>query len=252
MIRYDPDILEFIDRGDEGFVGSTGRQMNCPQPIIDTNVAYVQFGCGSIGETPAGPSGDGTLATARFKAKDDGTSDLVFLKADLANWNGDDCCGFPEVEEAAVAVGTNSKPPAPDKPKPDPARRNRTRPDGATLPPYEMLPDTPAAENGNGGSAAGNGTGAARGSGADDRGAMAGRSGTAGPGRSGGVAGAGTTAGATAADGSSIFPVAGYGQPHDPPGPLPVAAYLLGSVGLILVLMAFDVRRDTQRRDHVR
>jgi hypothetical protein len=249
IIQFNPAVLEFVGQTDGGFTGSTGRQMSCPSPIIDNSLGFVQFGCGSYNTTPEGPSGDGRLATARFKAKATGTSDLLFLKAELANFNGDDCCGFPFVEDSAVAVGEDSEPALPEQPAPDPERRTSRNAQG-DLPAYELLPDGTTNAGASGGS---NTTPGGTGGGGNTAGSSSGATGVVG-GSGGTETAAGGVAGSSSAGASSSaggVPVAGHGpQPGDDHTPLFQGASLLAFAGMILIALAYGVRRESRRTNN--
>ncbi len=62
---FEPDVLEFVDFSDGGFLGSTGRPVTCLPPSLD--LLSVRFGCVTSGPAPPGPGGAGVLATVRFR-----------------------------------------------------------------------------------------------------------------------------------------------------------------------------------------
>jgi hypothetical protein len=107
-IAYDPNTLELTAPADGGFLGSTGRSVFCPPPILDAGT--VRFGCVSSGSTPAPPSGSGLLSTLTFNALASGSSSLCLKWASLSDALGDD---IPTgVAHSSIAVGGGS-PPAP-------------------------------------------------------------------------------------------------------------------------------------------
>ena len=61
---FEPNVLEFVDITDRGFLGSSGRPVTCLPPIVD--VVSVRSGCVTGGIAPPGPFGAGLLATVRF------------------------------------------------------------------------------------------------------------------------------------------------------------------------------------------
>ena len=64
-LSYDPSLLSVASVSPGAFLGSTGRAPVCPTAVVD--VASVQFSCSSLGApTPAGPSGNGILASITF------------------------------------------------------------------------------------------------------------------------------------------------------------------------------------------
>jgi hypothetical protein len=50
----------------------------------------VRFGCGTLGLTPPGPSGDGVLSTVKFRPVGGGAVSIQFVCAELGDPNGDD------------------------------------------------------------------------------------------------------------------------------------------------------------------
>jgi hypothetical protein len=252
MIQYDPDILEFQGFSDRGFLGSTGRQVSCPGPVVEAEAGFVQAGCGTPGSLDgiAGPDGDGELAEFTFQALAAGTSDLVFLKVELANEEGSGCCGEfwidddPEgelvINEAAVAIGATSAPSNPDPPAPDSARRHQRTPSGAQNPPFETLPDSSGSETSSGGTNAGS-AGTAGGSATGGSSAGASARGATG----------GSSAGSSAGDAASgDFPVAGYGGARQEHRPWVLTmAYALAVSGLVLTggAIAFEEWKRSRR-----
>lgn len=63
-LRYDPGVLSFQSATVGDFLGSTGRQVDCPPAQTDSG--NVEFGCATVA-TGEGPSGAGLLATVLFK-----------------------------------------------------------------------------------------------------------------------------------------------------------------------------------------
>jgi hypothetical protein len=249
-IQYDTSVLEYVNVEDLQFLGSTGRQASCPAPVtqkIDgTKIGKVQFGCGSIGQQPAGPSGSADLAKVTFKAIGDGTSDVVFWKADLSSPDGADCCGTPTLQEAAVAVGNNAPPPKPEPPAPDPGRLTRNRPSPTDIPVFEVLPDETSGGAGSG-SADETGSGAVRSStnsgsnrSASERAGRQVRSGTA-------ASGSGNDASSSGTD-SSGFPVAGTGYQESSGGTwLLYLGYAFAATGVALVAVPMACQRSRDR-----
>jgi hypothetical protein len=82
QLTYDPDVLQIaedqagqplIQRGD--FLGSSGREVACPEPEIQSGV--LRMVCTTLRLEPAGADGDGTLATITFLAVGSGNVDLT-------------------------------------------------------------------------------------------------------------------------------------------------------------------------------
>jgi general secretion pathway protein D len=84
-IAYDPTVLTFNDAVDAGFLGSSGRTVQCPAPVTDTGT--VLFGCVTIGSSPPGPDAPGVLATLTFTAVANvpHSSALQFTKSTLSD-----------------------------------------------------------------------------------------------------------------------------------------------------------------------
>ena len=147
-IAFDANILSFETFVEGPFLASTGRSVSCLAPVVHSSGA-VQMGCASSGFTPPGPAGGGTVATITFSAKGTGTTALELTKAELANSNGDSCCGVVVTREAAVrVVATQSEEddaPPPPTPTPNPRKLTPT-PVNATPAPSLVL--TPAAGGG--------------------------------------------------------------------------------------------------------
>ena len=64
-----------IQRGD--FLGSTGREVACPDPVSQPESGVLRMLCVTLRMEPAGPDGAGTLATVTFRAVGSGTTDLA-------------------------------------------------------------------------------------------------------------------------------------------------------------------------------
>ncbi len=87
QLAFDPALAGYVSVVNGPFLGSTGRSVFCPSPILD--VGSVRFGCVTTGLLPPPPSGSGVLSTVTFSALAPGTSllDLVWvsLSDPLAN-----------------------------------------------------------------------------------------------------------------------------------------------------------------------
>jgi hypothetical protein len=104
QITYDPAVLSFVSVVDGPFLGSTGRSLFCPDPILD--VGSVRFGCVSAGLTPDPPSGSGVLSTVTFSAVADGTSALSFSLVSLSDALGNDIPTGTQGGEIVVSTAT--------------------------------------------------------------------------------------------------------------------------------------------------
>ena len=83
QITFDGVRLTADTATDGGFLGSTGRTVLCPVPVITSG--SISFACASVGTSPPGPSAPGLLATLTFTADLAGSSTLHFAKATLSD-----------------------------------------------------------------------------------------------------------------------------------------------------------------------
>jgi hypothetical protein len=232
-IVYNTSVLEFVTFTDHGYLGSTGRGPICPTAAIKEK--SVQVGCGSTGGTAlAGPSGSAKLATLTFKAIGDGTSPLVYVKAELANPEGDNCCGTMTLGEGVVQVvgnGEDEPDTLPSTPTPNPRALTPTpigdipEDDGEQL----KLPEAQA-------------SGAGTGSGSDGSGRVQGRS-------SGAARSSNQARGDDPARAGDDFPVAGTGPSAGDRGDEErAAATLLAFAGVAFMATGiWAYRRGTSR-----
>jgi hypothetical protein len=153
VLRYDRGVLKnpTVQRGP--FLGSTGRNVQCPAPVIDADrngLGTVQYSCVTLQLGP-GVSGSGLLATVTFELAGGSQSPLVFYRQSVTNSNADSrCAGGAEFcggVNGGISVAGG-----------DPAKNlGLTNPPEHTAPPVEQTPqlgvpitDTVPA-NGNGG-----------------------------------------------------------------------------------------------------
>jgi len=88
VLTYDPTILVLAGDPVNGtFLGSTGRSVFCPDPILDEGT--VRLGCVSSGTT-GGPSGPGVLSTLTFTARASGSTSLCLSWVQLSDSLGND------------------------------------------------------------------------------------------------------------------------------------------------------------------
>jgi hypothetical protein len=76
IIQFDPNIVSYVSVTNGSFLGSTGRVIFCPAPILDAGTATIRFGCVSSDSGTPGPGGSGQLAQVVFHADAEGTSSL--------------------------------------------------------------------------------------------------------------------------------------------------------------------------------
>lgn len=67
VLRYDSNIFDFTSVEEGPFLSSTGRAVVCNDPQHDTGSA--RYECITLGATPAGATGDGTIATVYLRPK---------------------------------------------------------------------------------------------------------------------------------------------------------------------------------------
>ncbi|HET6615030.1 MAG TPA: cohesin domain-containing protein, partial [Dehalococcoidia bacterium] len=83
-LRFDRTRLQFIDVVNDTFLGSTGRSIFCPSPVL-ADARDLSFGCVTTGGSPPGPTGGGTLARVRFRTISTGPADLQLVKMELSD-----------------------------------------------------------------------------------------------------------------------------------------------------------------------
>lgn len=226
-LSYNPDVLTYLGFEDAGYLGSTGRQVSCPVPVVEEG--SVLLGCGTLKPSPEGPTGSGVLAKVKFRAVGAGTSPIVFTKVALANPEAIDCCGEPVVREAAVTVSASGKAPPPPTPTPNRQLRVQRPAQGAPTPPYYSLTDQPTP-----GSATGAEGAATTGSATPADGAPGP---TAGQGQFPRTAQGGETSGTT-------FPVGGSGPPETDGAPWATPlGFSLAFLGMLLLAAVGAARR---------
>ena len=101
-IIYKPSLSSLADTNGDGiaetgtvtsgsFLGSSGKQVSCSSPYIDpvknnTSKKQLSFSCVTLGNTPAAPTGSGTLALVNFKTGNTlGSSILTLNSTELAD-----------------------------------------------------------------------------------------------------------------------------------------------------------------------
>jgi len=73
---FNPNVIEFVSASLGSFLTSTGRSVTPLGPIINNTAGTVEYGSNSFGLNPAGPNGEGIIATLTFRAKGVGQSNL--------------------------------------------------------------------------------------------------------------------------------------------------------------------------------
>jgi hypothetical protein len=86
-LHYDDSILQYVKVAEGPFLASSGRVVQCLDPQLATG--SVHFVCVTLGPTPAGPDGSGTLATVDLKPVGAGVSPLQFQVVTLTHPNAE-------------------------------------------------------------------------------------------------------------------------------------------------------------------
>ncbi len=87
-LAYTPTVVKVITATLGTFPASTGRTFTPIGTQIDTIAGTMTFGAYSLGSSPTGPSGNGTLAVLTLEALSSGTSDLIFRSAQVSDRTG--------------------------------------------------------------------------------------------------------------------------------------------------------------------
>ena len=88
-IDYDPALIQFQQASlNESFLNGTGRSFSAVGPDNNSDTGTVAYGAFSLGNTPDGPNGNGTLATLTFSALAQGSGTLNFIEAGVTNIAG--------------------------------------------------------------------------------------------------------------------------------------------------------------------
>ena len=120
-LQFDPSLAAFGSVANGTFLGSSGRTVYCPSPIVDAANGTVRFGCATSG-TQVGPTGSGKLATFTFKALAEGESSLDLATVSLSDPLSND---IPAATEGGSVIIGSPTPrptstPAPATPSPTP------------------------------------------------------------------------------------------------------------------------------------
>lgn len=86
VLTFDSAVIKATSIVKTDFLGSSGREVACPDPTITTQ--SVSLLCVTPGGTAKGVSGNGVLATVTFEPVAEGTSSLTLTAANLSNPQG--------------------------------------------------------------------------------------------------------------------------------------------------------------------
>jgi PKD repeat protein len=87
-LAYSPTVVQVVSATVGTFPGSTGRTFTPLGPNVDSVAGTVSFGAFSLGATPQGASGSGTLAVLTLRALAEGESGLLFRSAQVSDRAG--------------------------------------------------------------------------------------------------------------------------------------------------------------------
>jgi hypothetical protein len=88
VLNYDPAIIEVESIVNGEFLGSSGREVFCPDPRIEPGTAG--YFCSTLGAEPrAGASGAGELARIEFSARALGTSTISLARVGIVDPPGE-------------------------------------------------------------------------------------------------------------------------------------------------------------------
>jgi hypothetical protein len=111
-LSYDSSVIKYVNVEGGSFLGSTGREMQCPEPKVDSgNPEVLTFNCVTLGPPPSvpggteGASGSGVLATVTFSPIGGGTTPLDLREGRLIAAELD-AKGMPAEMATTVQSGT--------------------------------------------------------------------------------------------------------------------------------------------------
>jgi hypothetical protein len=107
-LTFDPSLASFVGVSNGTFLGSTGRAVNCLGPFV--GAGSVRFGCVTLGDEPAGPSGTGLLARVRFSGLAPGTSALDLTKVVLTDVSGTPLSHSDQDGDVTIVLGPTATP----------------------------------------------------------------------------------------------------------------------------------------------
>ena len=87
-LAYSPTVVQVVSATVGTFPGSTGRTFTPLGPNVDSVAGTISFGAFSLGATPQGASGSGTLAVLTLRALAEGESGLLFRSAQVSDRSG--------------------------------------------------------------------------------------------------------------------------------------------------------------------
>ncbi len=124
-VQFDPAVVRFVGVEDGGFLGSTGRQLQCPTarliyPAEGELPNTIHFGCATLNPTPPGPDGSGRLAVVTLAPVASGQSNLILVASTTDTGTTDvqdnGLNAVAQNGEVTITGGGPTATPAPDEP----------------------------------------------------------------------------------------------------------------------------------------
>jgi hypothetical protein len=100
-LSFNPGVVAFLSIQNGPFLGSSNRTVLCNTPSVGAST--VSFGCVTLGSTPPGPAGSGTLATVQFEASANGSSPFHLSNVIISDITGTG--QQPSVQDGVLFVG---------------------------------------------------------------------------------------------------------------------------------------------------
>jgi hypothetical protein len=107
-LAFDPTVVALTSVNNGPFLGSTGRTLNCADPI--PGAGSVRLVCTTLGAAPPGPSGSGVLATVGFFALTEGSTQLQLQEVILTDITGSPITAGSQNGAVTVSSGPTPTP----------------------------------------------------------------------------------------------------------------------------------------------
>lgn len=108
VLTVDSTVLKPVSVLKGDFLGSSGREVFCPDPTIDSQSLLLK--CVTLRDQPAGADGSGTLATVTLKPEGAGSSDLALSHVRLLEPDGTDIPVKTEGSRLTVSARSGDSP----------------------------------------------------------------------------------------------------------------------------------------------
>jgi hypothetical protein len=106
ILTVDSGVLQPVSVAKGEFLGSSGREVYCPEPTIDSSSVLLK--CVTLRPEPAGADGSGLLATVKFKPLAAGNTSLALSHVRLLEPDGTEIESKSEDSSLKVAKGGSS------------------------------------------------------------------------------------------------------------------------------------------------